>query len=109
MAGPPLAELAALDDAAFRRAFSGSAIKRTGRDRIVRNVLIAIGNSADPSLAPAAQALLADASPLVRAMAVWALGRLLAPAGFESLRERHLPRETDAAVITEWSDGIPAE
>ncbi len=101
---PRLAALAALDDAAFRRAFSGSPIKRTGRDRFVRNVLIAIGNGADPTHAPAAERLLDDASPLVRAMAVWALARLLEAGPFESLRARHLPAEIDPAVAAEWSD-----
>ncbi len=103
---PRLAELAALDDASFRRLFSGSPIKRTGRDRIVRNVLIAIGNSGDPSLAPAAERLLDDASPLVRAMAVWALARLVAPERFEALRARHLPGETDPAVAAEWPGAV---
>ncbi len=107
MDAPRLAELASLDDAAFRRAFSGSPIKRTGRDRFVRNVLIAIGNSADRSLAPAAEQLLDDDSPLVRAMAVWALARLLDPGGFERLRASHQPGETDAAVAAEWSSEVP--
>jgi hypothetical protein len=69
----PLAELAALDDASFRTLFAGTPVKRTGRDRFIRNVLIAIGNSGRPGLAPSAEALIADASPLVRAMAAWAL------------------------------------
>jgi epoxyqueuosine reductase len=76
LTAPRLADLAALDDAGFRRVFAGSPIKRTGRDRLVRNVLIAIGNSGLPELAPAAQARLDDPSPLVRAAAVWALARL---------------------------------
>ncbi len=101
---PRLTELAALDDAAFRRLFSGSPIKRTGRDRFVRNVLIAIGNGADPAHALVAKALLDDTSPLVRAMAVWALARLLGAGPFASLRARHLPHETDPAVTAEWSD-----
>jgi epoxyqueuosine reductase len=71
-----LAHLAGLDDAAFRVMFSGTPVKRTGRDRFVRNVLIAIGNSADPALADAARARLEDSSPLVRGAAAWALGRL---------------------------------
>ena len=69
---PRLAELLALDDAGFRALFSGSPVKRTGRDRFIRNVLIAAGNSGDAALVPQVEALLADASPLVRAMAVWA-------------------------------------
>ena len=73
---PPLAELARLDDAGFRATFSGSPIKRVGRDRFVRNVLIAIGNSGDAGLMPVAEALRADASALVAEMAGWAVGRL---------------------------------
>ena len=76
MVSPPLAELAALDDTAFRALFSKSPINRIGRDRFVRNVLYAIGNSGDPVLAEAAQARLSDASEVVRDAAVWALGRL---------------------------------
>ncbi len=106
---PALGDLAALDDASFRRLFSGSPIKRTGRDRFVRNVLIAIGNSAEVSLAPAAEALLGDDSPLVRAMAVWALARLLDADRFEALRAGHAPAESDPAVAAEWSAvGVPA-
>src|SRR5581483_4638538 len=97
--GPKLAELAALDDAAFRAWFSGSPIKRIGRDRCVRNVLIAIGNSGDASLADAAERLLGDASSLVRGMAVWALARLGA------LRDR--PEcETDPLVLAEWEAAL---
>jgi epoxyqueuosine reductase len=95
---PLLAELAALDDAAFRLRFSGSPVKRIGRDRFVRNVLIAIGNSGDVRLAGTARRLLGDPSPLVRAMAVWALRRLL-PAGEVAALRRH---DDDAAVSAEW-------
>ncbi len=73
---PRLAELAALDDAAFRALFSGSPVKRIGRDRFVRNVLYAIGNSGDPALAGAARALLDDPDPAVADAAAWALKRL---------------------------------
>ena len=100
---PALARLAALDDAAFRQLFAGSPIKRIGRDRFVRNVLIAIGNSGAPDLAPSAEARLADASPLVRAMAIWALGRLLPPTAFAALKSRHGPNEADAGVAAEWA------
>jgi epoxyqueuosine reductase len=99
---PLLAELAALDDAAFRKLFSGSPIKRIGRDRFLRNVLIALGNSGEPDLAPVAAARLADASPLVRAMAVWALSRLQTNELFEQLKARHFPAEPDDAVAAEW-------
>lgn len=99
---PALADLVALDDAAFRARFSGSPIKRIGRDRFVRNVLIAIGNSGDVALARHAEGLLDDASPLVRAMAVWALRRLLPADGFSAQRRSHAAREGDAAVLAEW-------
>ena len=76
LAAPQLAALAALDDPGFRRLFAGSPIKRIGRDRFVRNVLIAIGNSVDPALRPAAAALTADPDPVVAEAAAWALARL---------------------------------
>jgi epoxyqueuosine reductase len=76
---PALAELAALDDAGFRARFAGSPIKRIGRDRMVRNVLYAIGNSGNAGLIPVAQARLQDADPTVAEAAGWALGRLLQP------------------------------
>ena len=85
---PPLAELLALDDAAFRALFSGSPVKRIGRDRFLRNVLIAAGNSAEAALVPACRTLLADASPLVRGAAVWALSRLLDAAELALLAAR---------------------
>jgi epoxyqueuosine reductase len=97
---PALADLAALDDAAFRALFAKSPVKRIGRDRFVRNVLYAIGNSGDPALAASAQALLTDPSPLVRGAAVWALSRLLPPADFAALRAPSL--ETDPDVLAEW-------
>ncbi len=97
---PLLAELVRLDDAAFRALFRASPIKRIGRDRFVRNVLIAIGNTGDDNLAPEATNLLSDASPLVRAMAVWALSRLSKT--FPALREQHSPQESDLGVLAEW-------
>ena len=100
---PPLAELAALDDAAFRERFARSPIKRTGRDRLVRNVLYAIGNSGDPALVPAARARLEDASPLVRGAAVWALGRLLPRAEVLALAQGHADAEADPGVRAEWA------
>ncbi len=98
----PLSELAALSDAAFRERFAGTPVKRTGRDRFVRNVLCAIGNSGDVTLAPSAEALLGDSSPLVRGMAVWALARLLDGAAFQRLKSHWAPREQDASVAEEW-------
>jgi len=99
---PPLAELLALDDRAFRARFAGTPIKRTGRDRFLRNVLIAAGNSGDASLLPAIEPLLADASSLVRAMAVWAMRRLAGDDLGARLRRRHLAREGDSQVRAEW-------
>jgi epoxyqueuosine reductase len=98
---PKLAELARLDDAQFRALFAKTSIKRTGRDRFVRNVLIAIGNSGDASLASEAARLLNDASPLVRGVAVWALSRLLTREKFSALASRK--SETNASVKKEWS------
>jgi epoxyqueuosine reductase len=100
---PSLATLAALDDDGFRQAFSDSPIKRVGRARFVRNVLIALGNSGDDGSAEAALARLGDESALVRAMAVWALFRLVSPARFAALRARYLGDEPDAAVCAEWA------
>ncbi|MGQ0486218.1 MAG: tRNA epoxyqueuosine(34) reductase QueG [Hyphomicrobiales bacterium] len=102
LVAPALAELVELDDRAFRAKFAGTAIKRTGRDRFVRNVLIALGNSDDAELASVAERRLGDASPLVRAMAVWALSRLAPPGRFSALRQQHLAGETDPGVRSEW-------
>ena len=107
LGAPRLADLARLDDAAFRALFARNPVKRIGRDRFIRNVLYAIGNSGDPGLAQSAQALLDDASPLVRGAAVWALSRLLAPAAFDALRAQVAARETDAEVLSEWSFSAP--
>jgi epoxyqueuosine reductase len=103
LAAPALGELAGLDDGGFRRYFSGSSIKRLGRDRFVRNVLIAIGNSGAAGLAGVAERRLADASPLVRAMAVWALARLLPAPAFAKLAGAHAAREADPDVRAEWT------
>lgn len=102
---PELKSLLDLDDAAFRDRYRGTPIKRTGRDRMVRNALIAAGNSGDAALLPKIQSLLSDGSPLVRAMAVWACGRLMEDEDFDRLRERHIPVETDDAVRDEWLSG----
>jgi epoxyqueuosine reductase len=97
---PLLVELAALDDAAFRKRFAGSAIKRIGRDRFVRNVAYALGNSGRRESVPAIERLLADPSPVVRGAAVWALARLDREA-FE--RRRQSNEEHEASVSAEWS------
>lgn len=112
LVGLRLADLARLDDAAFRALFAGTPIKRTGRDRFLRNVLIAIGNSGDPRLVEAARERLEDAAPPVRAMAVWALSRLLDPPAFAALAEARLAAEGDAEVRQEWlearAETVPA-
>ena len=101
---PPLAELARLDDAAFRTLFAKSAVKRVGRARFVRNVLIAIGNSGDASLAAEAERLLDDESPLVRGAAIWALGRL----DCDRLRrvEKRRTREAHPDLNAEWAAAL---
>ena len=99
---PPLAELLALDDAAFRARFAGTPVKRTGRDRVVRNALIAAGNSGEAGLLAPVRQLLGDASPLVRAMAVWALRQLAQPEAWAAARNHYILRESDAAVRAEW-------
>lgn len=99
---PALETLVRLDDAAFREFFSGSPIKRTGRDRFVRNVLIAIANSENRELAKEARVLLEDQSPLVRAMAIWACYRLYSDVEFSQLREEYADLETEPDVAREW-------
>jgi epoxyqueuosine reductase len=105
LVSPRLSHLLTLGDAQFRALFSGSPVKRIGRDRFIRNVLIAAGNSGDAAIAPRAEALLADPSPLVRAMAVWALSRLLPEPDFAGLANLHLNTEADADVRREWETG----
>lgn len=103
---PALADLVDLDDAGFRALFRKTAIKRSGRDRFVRNVLIAIGNSGDDKLADKAAARLGDASPLVRGAAIWALSRLLPSDVFAHLAKAHSTSEMDADVRDEWEAGL---
>lgn len=98
---PALAELAQLDDAGFRALFSGSPIKRIGRARFIRNVLIAIGNSGAASLANQAERLLSDPDSLVRGAAVWALAKL-APQRLVALRQLYAS-ERDESVRNEWA------
>ncbi len=100
---PELAELARLDDAQFRALFAKTAVKRTGRDRFVRNVLIAIGNSGESELAREAAARLDDRSPLVRGAAIWALSRLMNREAFDALAAAHEKSERDASVREEWA------
>ena len=102
---PELADLARLDDTTFRARFAKSPVKRIGRDRFIRNVLIAIGNSNNRALAVEAERLLADPSPLVRGAAVWALSQLMAPEAFAVRAARAASREPDRAVQAEWRYG----
>jgi len=99
---PGLADLADLDDAAFRALFAKSPVKRIGRDRFIRNVLIAIGNSNDGALAALAERRLDDASPLVRGAAVWALSQLTGREEFSALAARAIGMESDETVRAEW-------
>jgi epoxyqueuosine reductase len=101
---PPTADLLALDDAAFRSRFAGTPVKRTGRDRVVRNALIAAGNSGDATLAEPVEHLIDDTSPLVRAMAVWALARI-APDRLRALGGK-AKDEHDDAVRKEWTAAL---
>ena len=104
---PDLSMLVRLDDQAFRTFFAGSPIKRLGRNRFVRNVLVAIGNSENPDLAKAAAARLEDSSPLVRGMAVWAWQQLSKPEEIVSYRKQYLCRESDSSVRAEWGRDLP--
>ncbi|MDR6291330.1 MULTISPECIES: tRNA epoxyqueuosine(34) reductase QueG [Inquilinus] len=105
--GPALASLLGFDDAGFRAAFAGSPIKRIGRDRFLRNVLVAVGNSGDAALAPLVEPLLDDAAATVRGAAVWALSRLLGPAGLRRLASAR-SADPEAEVREEWRVGIAA-
>ena len=100
---PALGDLVELDDGAFRKYFAGSPIKRTGRDRFVRNVLIAIGNSADRGFLPAIERRLDDAAAVVRGAAVWAAGRLASAQEVARLRTRRAGAERHPAVMAEWA------
>ena len=95
---PRLDHLVGLDEAGFREVFAGSPIKRIGRARFLRNVLVAIGNSGDGALADAAAARLGDAEPLVRGAAVWALSRLMDRRALAGLRRE----DGDPDVAAEW-------
>jgi epoxyqueuosine reductase len=99
---PELADLARLDDASFRALFAKSPVKRIGRNRFIRNVLIAIGNANDSALAIEATRLIDDESPLVRGAAVWALSQLMAREAFEALASDRAGAERDDAVRAEW-------
>ena len=99
---PDLASFLNMDDQEFRKRFKGSPIKRIGRDRFLRNVLVAVGNSAEPKFILGVEALLCDPSPLVRAAAIWALGCLVDRCRIVQLRESHVSEEPDRSVLNEW-------
>lgn len=101
----PLADLLALDDPAFRKRFAGTPVKRLGRARFLRNVLVAAGNAGDQGLLQQVRSLLADESPLVRGMAVWALSRIGDATLFRSESQPRLAAEPDAGVRAEWEAG----
>jgi epoxyqueuosine reductase len=101
---PVLSDLLQLDDAAFRKFFSGSPVKRIGRDRFIRNVLIAAGNSNDPALIASCRRLLDDPAPIVRGAAVWALSRLMPLANLTALAAG--VAEDDSSVRTEWTEAL---
>ncbi len=103
---PRLAELARLDDAAFRKMFAKSPVKRTGRERFVRNVLIAIGNSGDAALAAEALRLLADSSALIRGAAIWALSRLIPLPRLAEIAAARRAHEDDPLVAAEWTAAL---
>lgn len=105
LSGPPLDELLELDESAFKARFTGTPIRRLGRNRFLRNVLIATGNSGETILLPKVRALLAEPSPLIRAMAVWALSQLETPPAFAALADRHFLNEADPEVRREWLIG----
>ncbi|MBY4608385.1 tRNA epoxyqueuosine(34) reductase QueG [Rhizobium sp. 9T] len=98
---PSISFLLTLDDAAFRTFFSGSPVKRIGRDRFIRNVLIAAGNSGERALIAQCRVLAGDPSPVVRGMAVWALSRLMEAGEFSAFAAQRVD-ESDDGVLTEW-------
>ncbi len=106
---PPINELLSLDEPAFRKMFTGSAIKRAGHERFIRNVLIAAGNSADKQLGPAVSLRLEDASPVIRGTAVWAFTQLSSPQEIAKAGARHQSGEKDQAVRAEWSLALTHE
>ncbi len=100
---PTLEELARLDDPAFRKHFSGSPIKRIGRNRFLRNVLIAMGNSENRDHLETVVSHMGDADPVVRGAAIWAFRQLATDAEIARTRETRRAGETDPAVQDEWT------
>src|SRR5262249_15426036 len=106
LTAPRLADLATLDDAGFRALLKDTAIKRIGRDRFLRKVAIALGNSGGADALAAVRMLLDDPSPLVRGAAVWAASRLLDPAAFTGLAAERQGAESDGGVRAEWAAAL---
>ncbi len=102
LSAPSLEDFAKLDDAAFRKLFSGSPIKRIGRNRFIRNVLIAIGNSNAPALIKAVNPHLSDPDPVLRGAAVWALIQLEEKSLLTNMKAQAMQTETDVSVRSEW-------
>ena len=105
---PALADLLQLDDAAFRKFFAGSPVRRAGHVRFLRNVLVATGNSGDRALVPLVLTHLHHDNPLVRGMAVWALSKLSTASQFQALAPIYLPDELDQVVQAEWAEACAA-
>lgn len=105
LTAPRLGDLLGLDDSGFRTVFSASPVKRIGRNRFIRNVLVAAGNSRNHNLASAIIPLLEDPDPVIRGTAVWALSCLLPGRDFRALSTLHTQDETDRAVLMEWRLG----
>ncbi len=101
---PALSYLLQLHDAAFRKLFAGSPVRRTGHIRFMRNVLVAAGNSGEEALAPLVESLLSHTSPLVRGMAVWALSQLVNGNYYKILKLKYAPFEADYEVFKEWRE-----
>jgi epoxyqueuosine reductase len=99
---PPLKELLKLDDESFRTKFAGTPIKRTGRNRFIRNCLIAAGNSKDQELVQDVTSHLNDESEIVRATSVWAMQQLLTKEAFTKLKQTEIVKEKDPLVLSEW-------
>lgn len=103
---PPLVALLQLDDTAFRKMFAGSPVKRIGRNRFIRNCLIAAGNSKDQELLPLIRYHLKDPDSVVRGTAVWALAQHVSKDKFNMLYETHYPTESDQSVCQEWTTAL---
>lgn len=103
LTAPRLAELVGLDDPSFRTLFSGSPVKRLGRNRFIRNVLIGLGNEGCAAHIDNIEPLLEDPSSIIRVAAVWACARLMSEPEFAALRDKYRRGEKDQDVLEEWA------